>query len=348
MADKTTKPDKFDLEKSTDKWRLWGLILMGLFFLAFPLFRFYEPAQRADAREAQLGYLAAEGAELFETNCSECHGRDGAGAIAPAIGSKEFLESVDDSQITQLTALGIPGTEMVAYSNDLGGPLTSQQIKAITTYLRSLEEDAFSKPNWRTPLEDENLTAGEIFLLACSRCHGVDAEGIEEAGPDISQDSFTMMEADEWIIGRVTDGYKLMPRFGRILTQDQITSIVTFMRYGDDPPPDATTTTSTPSETDPTQPETTTTTAADTSPSEDDVLALGERLFQEDFSSAGCQECHGSDLKGTSDGPSIVGASRSMIATALRDVPDMDVNTRLTNEEIEAIYAYMTWLRAQK
>ncbi len=344
--DKSTMTDEFDLEASTEKWKWVGLILMGLFFLAFPLFRFYEPAQRAEAREAQTAFLADQGSVLFEGSCQSCHGVGGDGAIAPAIGSKDFLESADDIQITQLIASGVVGTEMVAYSNDLGGPLTTQEIKAITTYLRSLEEDAEAMPNWRTPLEDENLTGNELFILACSRCHGVDAEGIEGDAPDISQDSLTMTETDEWIMGRITDGYKLMPRFGRILTRDQIIGIVTFMRYGDDPPPDVTTTTL--SETDTTQPGTTTTTSTGASPSEDDVLALGERLFQKDFSSAGCQECHGSDLKGTSDAPSIVGASRSGIVTALRDVPDMEVDTRLTNEEIEAIYAYMTWLRAQK
>ena len=344
--DRTTEADGFDLEASTDKWRWAGLILMGLFFLAFPLFRFYEPAQRADAREAQIEFLAAEGAGLYEDSCASCHGPTGAGAIAPAIAAKEFLESVDDIQITQLIALGVPGTEMIAYSNDLGGPLTSQEVTAITTYLRSLEEDAISKPNWRTPLEDEDLTNNELFVLACSRCHGVDAEGIEDVAPDISQDSLTMMEADDWIIGRIADGYKLMPRFGRILTDGQIADIVTYLRYGDDPPPEATTTTTTPSGTNTTEPGVTTTTAGG-SPETDDVLALGERLFQEDFSVSGCQECHGPDMKGTSDGPSIIGASRSGIASALRDVPDMEVDTSLTSEEIEAIYAYMTWVRTQ-
>ena len=345
MADKSTKTDQFDLEASTDKWRLWGLILMGLFFLAFPLFRLYEPAQRADAREAQLGYLAAEGAELFETNCSECHGRDGAGAIAPAIGSKEFLESVDDLQITQLTSLGVPGTEMVAYSNDLGGPLTSQQIKAITTYLRSLEEDAVSKPNWRTPLEDENLTPKEIFLLACSRCHGIDAEGIEDVAPDISQDSLTMTESDEWILGRVVDGYKLMPRFGRILTERQIAVIVTYLRYGDDPPPTAAATTTTvPSGTGTTAPETTSTTAS--GPSED-LLALGEFIFTEGFAVDGCQECHGLDLNGSQNGPAILGASRSSINKALKEVPDMEVDNPLTPGEIEAVAAYIRQLSSE-
>ena len=341
--EKTTTTEEFDLEASTEKWKWAGLILMGLFFLAFPLFRFYEPAQRADAREAQSSFLAAQGSELFEGSCESCHGVGGSGAVAPAIGSKDFLESADDRQITQLISSGVVGTEMVAYSNDLGGPMTIQEINAITTYLRSLEEDAEAKPNWRTPLEDEDLTTNELFVLACSRCHGVDAEGIEEVAPDISQESLTMMETDEWIAARITDGYKSMPRFGRILTDGQIADIVTYMRYGDDPPPQATTTTTMPSGSDATQPDTTTTTTA----GDEDLLTLGEFLYTEGFSVDGCQECHGLDMNGTSNGPSIIGASRSGIVTALKGVPDMEIDGRLTNEEIEAIYTYMTWLRAQ-
>lgn len=332
-----------ELEASTRKWMVAGLILMGLFVLAFPIFRFYEPAQRADARESQLGFFATEGAELFDTSCAECHGPAGSGAIAPAIGSKEFLESVDDDQIRQLTALGVPGTEMVAYSNDFGGPMTSSEIASITTYLRSLEEDAPSLPGWRAPLEDSDLTAEQLFGLACSRCHGVDRRGIEDTAPDISEHSMTMMETDEWIRLRIAEGYKGMPRFGRALSDEQIAAVTSFLRFGDDPPPATTTTTTTPEDgTDDTTPS-----GDEESPDDADVLALGEALYTKTFAVEGCQECHGLDMNGTSNGPSIIGASRSGIATALANVPDMEVDTRLTNEEIEAVYVYMTWLRAQ-
>ena len=350
MVDETTKtPDKFDLEASTEKWKWAGLILMGLFFLAFPLFRWYEPAQRADAREAQVAFLAAEGSGLYENSCASCHGVAGSGAIGPAIGAKEFLESVDDTQISQLIALGVPGTEMVAYSNDFGGPMTSQEVTAITTYLRSLEEDADSKPNWRTPLEDEDLTSNELFILACSRCHGVDAAGTEDVAPDISQTSLTMMETDEWLIERISYGFKVMPRFGRVLTPEQIIGIVAYLRFGDNPPP-ATTTTTVPSGSDATTATTapdsaTTTTVA--APDVDAVLALGERLYQEDFGGVGCQDCHGPTLQGGPNGPNISGASRSALVIALRDNPDMDVRPRLTTDEIEAVYQYVEWLRQQ-
>jgi mono/diheme cytochrome c family protein len=333
------------LEASTRKWMLAGLILMALFVLAFPLFRFYEPAQRADAREAQSSFFAAEGAELFEVSCAECHGPAGSGAIAPAIGSAEFLASVDDEQIQQLTALGVPGSEMVAYSNDYGGPMTQSEIRSIATYLRSLEEDAPSIPNWRAPLMDSDYTPAELFSLACARCHGVDQMGIDDVAPDISSTSLTMLEDDSWIIGRVAEGYKDMPRFGTVLSREQIAEIVVYLRFAGEAPAVTTTTTAPPSSDG--SGDTTSTTSGDATPDTDDVLALGEALFTESFGFEGCQECHGLDMNGTSQGPAIFGASRSSIATALRDVPDMEVDDPLTNAEIEAIYQYMTWLSAQ-
>ncbi len=345
------KPEQQELEASTRRWMLAGLILMGLFVLAFPIFRFYEPAQRADARSDQSAFLAAQGAELYEGSCSSCHGVEGTGAIAPAIGAKEFLESVDDEQIRQIITVGVPGSEMVSYSNDLGGPMTSQEINAVTAYLRSLEEDAVSKPNWRTPLEDENLTVAELYVLACSRCHGVDRSGEEDLAPDISETSFAQEESFEFWVSRISDGYKAMPRFGRILTEEQIFDLVVYL-HGPPPPPPTTTTTvpegGVTTTTEPGATTTTTTQAAAPDPSNDPLLAAGKLLWEETAGGEGCQTCHGPAGNGTPDGPNIIGASRSALRGALGGgVIDMDFAKKLTTDEIDAVYAYMQYLTAQ-
>jgi cytochrome c oxidase cbb3-type subunit 3 len=84
-------------------------------------------------------------------NCASCHGLNGQGVDAPALNSKEFLQSVDDKQIHYITAAGIPGTEMPTWWNELGGPLTDEQIAAIVAYVRSWEKSAPSRPDWRHP-----------------------------------------------------------------------------------------------------------------------------------------------------------------------------------------------------
>lgn len=224
------RPEEPELEASTRRWKLAGLIVMMLFFLAFPVFRFYEPAERADARTAQLSFLAAQGAELFEANCSSCHGVGGSGALAPALGSKDYLEAATDEQIAQQISVGVLGTDMAPYSSDFGGPLSSQSITAITTYLRSLEEDATSNPNWHMPLADESLSGRDIYTLACSRCHGLDLGGLEDGGPDIGPGSEAVEDSDGRIAKRIREGESPMPRFDRVLTSDQIDLVVAYIR----------------------------------------------------------------------------------------------------------------------
>ena len=145
------RPEDPELERSTIRWMRWGVVLTFVFALVFPFYRWYEPEGRALARQQEQQSLAEHGAELFQTNCASCHGTEGTGGTAPALNSQQFLTSATDEQIEQLIAVGVPGTDMSAYALDYGGPLTIEQIEAITTYLRSLEEDAPDRPDWLNP-----------------------------------------------------------------------------------------------------------------------------------------------------------------------------------------------------
>ncbi|MCH7901523.1 MAG: cytochrome c [Acidobacteria bacterium] len=148
MAERRADPE---LESSTNRWMVAGVVLTVLLFLAFPIFRFYEPANRAEAREVLIESMVAQGEELYAANCASCHGDDGEGVDAPALNSQQFLTSVTDEQVSSIIAHGIPGSEMSAYGLDFGGFLTLQQINGIAAFLRSLEEDAPDRPDWRFP-----------------------------------------------------------------------------------------------------------------------------------------------------------------------------------------------------
>ncbi|MGD2044254.1 MAG: cytochrome c [Acidimicrobiia bacterium] len=138
-----------DLERSTNRIMLWGGALMLLMALVFPFYRWFEPDARAASREAQLGSLVEQGSSIWELNCASCHGLDGEGGVGPALNSMQFLQSATDQQIRLLVAVGVPGTQMSAYSLDFGGPLTTEQIKAVTTFIRAWEPDAPDRPDWR-------------------------------------------------------------------------------------------------------------------------------------------------------------------------------------------------------
>lgn len=199
------------------------------FALAFPLYRWYEPERRAVAREQLEVSLAVVGADLFGDNCASCHGIEGRGGLAPALATHQFLDSASDRQIAQLISIGIPGSEMVAYGLDNGGPLTSEQIDALTAYLRSLEEGAADNPSWRQPLAAEGLSGREIFLVGCSRCHGTSLEGTDD-GPELGPGSEAAEDSDARLIRQIRDGGDEMPRFGTVLTEEQMQTIVDYLR----------------------------------------------------------------------------------------------------------------------
>jgi len=138
-----------DLDRSTNKVMFAGTILMVLMILIFPLYRSVEPATRADARAAQKEYLINEGSRLFDQSCSSCHGKAGEGGDSPALNAKQFLQSANNKQIASIVSVGVPGSEMPAWSQDYAGPLTSEQIRSVVAYLRSLEAQQNDNPNWR-------------------------------------------------------------------------------------------------------------------------------------------------------------------------------------------------------
>jgi mono/diheme cytochrome c family protein len=145
-------PEPFEpdwLQRSLDRYYLWGLVFMVVLIIGFPLYKLREPSLRADALRSQEQTYARIGARLFDQSCATCHGKDAVGDTAPTLNAKEFLTSTSDDQIRLLISGGVSGTEMPAWSLDYGGSLTDEQIRQIVAYLRALEPNAPSVPDWR-------------------------------------------------------------------------------------------------------------------------------------------------------------------------------------------------------
>lgn len=324
------------LDRSTRRWMQVGLVVMVLLAAAFPAYRVYEPVQRAAAAEVHSASLADYGGELYGDNCASCHGENGRGGLGPAIGAMQFLVNQTNEQIQQLTSFGIPGSEMVAYSVDQGGSLTSQQIGAITGFLRSLEEEEIDLPDWRYPLLD--VAAEEVFALACVRCHGTDLQGSEDI-PAIGPDSDSLESTNEWMAKRIRQGGKTMPRFGGSLSEEQIQSLLMYIRDKQgipfEPPPeeDAGPDSSTPPVDE---------------PADDALLAAGKVIFEETAGGDGCASCHG--VSGRGDGPegdgapNIRGASKSAIRSAYSGGIPIMTDYELTEDELVAVAAYVKYL----
>ena len=153
MPSERPTPPPFEsdaLERSLDRYLIAGLFFMALLIAGFVTYRVREPELRANAKEAQQVSYTQIGQQMFETNCSSCHGKGAVGGSAPVLNSKEFLTSASDGQIEHLIAGGVSGSDMAAWSLEFGGSLTDEQVVQLTTYLRSLQPDAPSVPNWRS------------------------------------------------------------------------------------------------------------------------------------------------------------------------------------------------------
>lgn len=138
------------LQRSLDRYLTWGLAFMVVLIVAFPLYRLREPTLRADAKASQQRLYTASGSELFATSCASCHGTQATGGTAPTLNSKQFLSTTSDDQIRLIVTGGVSGSSMSAWSIDYGGSLTDEQIRQLATYLRTLEANAPSIPDWRT------------------------------------------------------------------------------------------------------------------------------------------------------------------------------------------------------
>lgn len=152
MPRERPQPPPFEpewLERSLDRYMLWGIVFMILLVAGFFAYRVREPDLRAEAARSQTASYTKVGKKLYADGCAQCHGKNGVGGSAPTLNAKEFLKSTTDEQMRLLVSGGVSGSDMPAWGQDYGGTLTDEQVRELVTYLRSFEETAPSVPDWR-------------------------------------------------------------------------------------------------------------------------------------------------------------------------------------------------------
>jgi cytochrome c oxidase cbb3-type subunit III len=119
---------------------------------------------------------------LYAQNCSGCHGSEGKGGAAIALGDPVYLAIADDKVLRSAAANGIPGTSMPAFAQSAGGMLTDKQIDVIVRGIR----ERWSKPDvlrganpppYASSQTGNASHGSDVYAASCSSCHGPGGRG---------------------------------------------------------------------------------------------------------------------------------------------------------------------------
>jgi len=191
-----------------------GIVLISALSLFTAFYWLTDPARREDAYKTQNQELVAYGLEMFgdvtdandhTANCANCHGKDGTGGpvgdtgrLAPNLHSKSIYEKLRAQNGGSFTQIRLPGdppdyvnlvirfggvvvsgdvnSPMPAWSTEVAGPLTVNQIDALTALVETWALEAGKLPDEVVP---DTVEAGQKVYTdsGCASCHGADQSG---------------------------------------------------------------------------------------------------------------------------------------------------------------------------
>ena len=95
------------------------------------------PGQPTEAERWRAPAEVTDFNQLYVQNCAGCHGVGGRLGAALSLNDPLYLSFVTDDALRKVIAEGRTGTNMPAFSQQVGGSLTDQQIKLLMTGMRS-------------------------------------------------------------------------------------------------------------------------------------------------------------------------------------------------------------------
>jgi mono/diheme cytochrome c family protein len=121
--------------------------------------------------EEQLSFGA-----LYKQNCAGCHGEDGNNGASIDLANPVYQALIDDQSLKKWISSGMPGTQMPAWANSYGGPLTDRQIDVLVLGMR----DNWSRPGvlggkdhpiYAQKDKGDALQGQQGYNTYCASCH---------------------------------------------------------------------------------------------------------------------------------------------------------------------------------
>ncbi len=198
------------------------------------------------------------GDEIFANTCAVCHGPQGDGVpkLGKPVRNSAFVQASTDQELFNLIANGREATDPLNTSR-MPMPargaksLSDDDITRVIAHVRDLQD--LSQPHasveaWIAPppTEDElalaDLPGHDLFVSACSSCHGPNGEGMEGLGKPFTTSAFVQNSTDKELatmikMGRPiwdaanTTGIDMPPKGGNpALSDDELAEIIQFIR----------------------------------------------------------------------------------------------------------------------
>jgi mono/diheme cytochrome c family protein len=177
---------------------------------------------------------------LYATNCAGCHGANGTGGAAMALGDPMYLAIADDATIRRVTATGVAGTAMPAFAQRAGGLLTEQQIDVLVKGMRARWARpgvvaGAEVPRHVAPGPGDAARGAGVYGRYCASCHGADGRGGQRAG-SIVDGAYLALVSDQGlrttvIVGRpemgAPDWRGNVP--GRPLSSEEVSDVIAWL-----------------------------------------------------------------------------------------------------------------------
>ncbi len=200
-------------------------LLTGLMVVSLAL------AAHADEVPRLTAEQAAAAAADYAQYCVLCHGADREGHAndnAPSLRSKSLMEAGFYQRVMAIS-YGRPGTPMAGFHEEIGGPLTSQQISRLDVWLQEQAGVERIRLPIATVHGDVQLGA-ELYASRCAECHGAKGEGGK--GTALGNPAMLSMSTDPFIRHAIVNGRQgtEMKAFGDELSDEQINALTAFIR----------------------------------------------------------------------------------------------------------------------
>ena len=162
-----------------DRSLLFALAMLGIIAVALPVYWLAEPARLTNAEEGFTIRSEKRGAKLYTADCAKCHGPGAVGGVNPTSitdDAGKFVANVSwkapaltavltrysEDEVTDVLNYGRNGV-MPAWGAPGGGPLTTNNLRDIIIYLRTVQ---LPEAAMRASVDGGIRDGAKVYVLA--------------------------------------------------------------------------------------------------------------------------------------------------------------------------------------